>query len=109
MKLLIRTLLIVLIVSNSIQAQRFPGKDWDFVDEIDETKWNIDKGESFYRFLIDSTFITGMVIVHEGEVIFDYGDIKEVSYIASCRKSVLAMLYGQYVLDGTVDLEKTVN
>ena len=32
----------------------------------------------------------------------------ENSYIASCRKSVLSMLYGQYVEDGTIDLNKTV-
>jgi CubicO group peptidase (beta-lactamase class C family) len=48
-----------------------------------------------------------MVIVG-GRVLFEYGDVEEVSYLASVRKSILAMLYGHYVADGTIDLEKTL-
>lgn len=51
---------------------------------------------------------TAMIAVVGGEVIFQYGDLKHVSYIASCRKSVLAMLYGNYVASGKIQLTKTV-
>lgn len=43
-----------------------------------------------------------------GEVIYARGDLTEVSYVASVRKSVLAMMYGRYVLDGTIDLNSTL-
>lgn len=48
-----------------------------------------------------------LVSVH-GKVIFEYGDLHLVSVVASVRKSILAMLYGKYVFDGTIDLNKTV-
>jgi CubicO group peptidase (beta-lactamase class C family) len=51
---------------------------------------------------------TAMMVVYRGRVIFEYGDIARVSKVASVRKSVLAMLYGNYVADGRADLHKTV-
>jgi CubicO group peptidase (beta-lactamase class C family) len=51
---------------------------------------------------------TGLMIIVGGECIFQFGNIERVSYIASCRKSVLAMLYGKYVKNGTIDLNKTL-
>jgi len=47
------------------------------------------------------------VSVH-GKVIFEYGDLQRVSSVASVRKSILAVLYGKHVFDGTIDLSKTV-
>jgi CubicO group peptidase (beta-lactamase class C family) len=49
-----------------------------------------------------------MVVLYDGKVFYEYGDIQEVSYIASCRKSVLSMLYGKYVDDGTIDLKQDI-
>jgi CubicO group peptidase (beta-lactamase class C family) len=37
-----------------------------------------------------------------------YGDVQTLSYLASVRKSVLAMLYGNYVASGKVRLDKTL-
>ena len=51
---------------------------------------------------------TGLMVVSGGQEIFAYGDVKEVSYIASCRKSVMAMMYGKYVRNGTIKLSETV-
>ena len=38
----------------------------------------------------------------------EYGDVKAVSYLASVRKSVLAMLFGNYVASGRIRLDKTL-
>jgi len=46
--------------------------------------------------------------VDRGRVVFTYGDLEELSYLASCRKSILAMLYGYWVENGTIDLERTL-
>ena len=43
-----------------------------------------------------------------GREIFEYGDVTRTSKIASVRKSVLAMLYGNYVVSGRVDLGRNV-
>ena len=66
------------------------------------------KLKEYRKYITDSTKITGLVIVQNGQIIFNYGDIEENSYIASCRKSVLSMIYGKYVLNGEIDLTKTV-
>ena len=51
---------------------------------------------------------TGLMIVVGGKEMYAFGDVKEVSYVASCRKSILSMMYGKYVRDGTSDLDATV-
>jgi CubicO group peptidase (beta-lactamase class C family) len=51
---------------------------------------------------------TAMLVTVHGNVIFEYGDLSLVSKVASVRKSVLAMLYGNYVVSGKIDTSKTV-
>ena len=60
------------------------------------------------EFIRKNAGTTGLMVVVGGRVLFEYGDVKEVSYIASCRKSVLAMLYGIADGRGRIDLKKTV-
>jgi len=49
-----------------------------------------------------------MRVTVAGKLLYSHGPQDETSYIASVRKSVLAMLYGPYVADGTIDLEATL-
>ena len=51
---------------------------------------------------------TGMVVIVGGRVLWEYGDLKRVSYLASVRKSILAMLYGNYVQSGRIKLDRTM-
>jgi CubicO group peptidase (beta-lactamase class C family) len=51
---------------------------------------------------------TGLMVVVGGRVLYQWGNVQEVSYLASARKSILAMLYGNYVADGTIRLERTL-
>lgn len=97
-----------LLVSCTTEAQIFPGKTWTTNQKPTNSDWPDADRTAFTRYLIDSTNITGLVIVHKGEIVLEYGDIKENSYIASCRKSVLAMLYGKYVENGTLQLDKSL-
>lgn len=66
------------------------------------------KLESLTTFLKESTNSTSLVVLKDGKVAYSYGDVSEVSYLASCRKSVLAMLYGKYVENGTIVLNETI-
>jgi CubicO group peptidase (beta-lactamase class C family) len=59
-------------------------------------------------FLEESSATTSMVVLESGKIVYEYGDISEISYIASCRKSVLAILYGKYVEDSTINLEEAI-
>ncbi len=104
----IALLLLGLLYTGFVSAQVFPDKNWEY-DEKREG-WNIqtDKGREFFYFVRDSSVVTGMMIIQNGKIIAEYGDTQENSYIASCRKSILAMLYGKYVEDGTINLDKTI-
>ena len=51
---------------------------------------------------------TSMMVVVSGKVVYSYGDIGQISYLASARKSILSMLYGKYVANGTINLDRTL-
>jgi CubicO group peptidase (beta-lactamase class C family) len=51
---------------------------------------------------------TAMVAVVGGKIAYEYGDLTRVSYLASVRKSILAMLYGNYVERGVIRLDRTL-
>jgi CubicO group peptidase (beta-lactamase class C family) len=48
------------------------------------------------------------MVVAGGKIAFKYGDVTQVSYLASARKSILSMLFGNYVESGAIDLERTI-
>jgi CubicO group peptidase (beta-lactamase class C family) len=51
---------------------------------------------------------TSFMVVAGGKVAYSYGDNAQVCYLASARKSILSMLYGKYVLNGTINLDRTM-
>jgi len=63
--------------------------------------------EALQRYVVAKSTHSMRVTV-DGALLFSYGPQDETSYIASVRKSVLAMLYGPFVADGTIDLDATL-
>jgi CubicO group peptidase (beta-lactamase class C family) len=51
---------------------------------------------------------TGMLVVVGGRVLWEYGDLQAISYLASVRKSILAMMFGRYVESGAIKLDATM-
>lgn len=51
---------------------------------------------------------TSFMVVKGGKVVYTYGEVSQVSYLASSRKSVMSMLYGKYVASGVIDLNRTL-
>lgn len=86
----------------------YPDSSWQLVTNIAKNGWNNDSLNKLKSFIIDSTNSTGVVVIQSGKILFEYGDTKETSYIASCRKSILSMLYGPFVADGTIDLAASI-
>lgn len=77
-------------------------------NSLEGTGFTQNKLDSLSAFLKNNLETTAMMILVDGEVLFEYGDVDEVSYIASCRKSVLSILYGKYVENGTIKLDETI-
>jgi len=103
------TLLVFIFSFQSIFSQTFPDEDWERNPYVEFSGWDTAKLNALRAYVVDSTATTGMMLIHDGKVILEYGNLTENSYIASCRKSILAMLYGKYVEDGTIDLDMSLN
>ncbi|MDR3713162.1 MAG: serine hydrolase [Puia sp.] len=109
-KTLIRLGIFLLLLSPSLllRAQEYPDYNWQYAQNPGGAGWDKGQLEKLRKFLIDSTSITGFLIIHREKIVFEYGDIRENSYIASCRKSVLSMIYGEHVKSGEIDLNKSL-
>lgn len=112
-----RLLLLIVLLSQLACAQTaktvqnsvtYPEQDWESVTNVNEYGWDEKKLEALRKFIIDSAQTTGIVVIQHGRVIFNNGNIEELSYLASCRKSVLSMLYGPFVKNGTINLDETI-
>ena len=51
---------------------------------------------------------TSMTVVVGGRVLWDYGDQQFISYLASVRKSILAMMFGKPIASGAIKLDRTL-
>jgi CubicO group peptidase (beta-lactamase class C family) len=88
----------------------FPGTTWEYVakESLQPYGWSQEALDKTSKFIRDESNTTGLVVVDRGRVVYRFGDIEELSYVASVRKSILAMLYGYWVENGTIKLETTL-
>lgn len=84
----------------------FPGVEWVKV-KPESAGYSSEKLEVL-RAWLKTQKTTAMHLSVNGREIFEYGDVRRSSKIASVRKSILAMLYGNYVVSGKIDLNKNV-
>ena len=83
-----------------------PGAHWE--------RWAKPQDAGFKNDLqqvIDTLFnktTTSFMVVRGGKIALSYGNLEQVSYLASARKSVMSMLYGKYVANGTIKLNTTM-
>ncbi|MDR0871235.1 MAG: beta-lactamase family protein, partial [Planctomycetaceae bacterium] len=109
-RILLLLLAFTSITVGSIAADEtkiYPSSDWT---KVAPEKYGYDAGklEQARKYIVNDMKTMGLMVVVGGESIFEYGSLTRISYIASCRKSVLAMLYGKYVENGTIDLSRTM-
>jgi CubicO group peptidase (beta-lactamase class C family) len=86
----------------------YPDSAWQMIQDPGAEGWNTLKLRLLKQFIIDSTNATGVVIIQHGEELFHYGNIRELSYVAGCRQSILSMLYGPFVKAGKINLNTTI-
>src|SRR5215471_8683581 len=79
----------------------FPGADWERVARPEAIGYSSAKLEAL-RGWLKTQQTKAMVVAVGGRILFDYGDPKYVSVVASVRKSILAMMYGKYVASGAI-------
>ncbi len=94
-------------VPAAARAPAYPGVEWERIASPESAGWPRAVLDSV-RTRLSLLPTTGFMAVAGGRVLMEYGDVTAVSYLASVRKSVLSMLFGNYVANGTVRLDKTL-
>lgn len=85
----------------------YPAGAWQHIDDPATVGWSRAGLDRVTAHLLTLP-TTGFMAVVGGRVLLEYGDVQAVSYLASVRKSVLSMLFGGYVADGTIRLDRTL-
>jgi CubicO group peptidase (beta-lactamase class C family) len=85
----------------------FPGAEWDRIADPEAAGYSSQRLERA-RVIAQDLETTGLMVIVNGRVLLEHGDTARVSYLASVRKSVLAMLFGNYVAGGKVRLDKSL-
>lgn len=85
----------------------FPGATWDTLANPEALGWSRAALDTVHAVLRTKPS-TGFMAVVGGRVLMSYGDLDTLTYLASVRKSVLSMLYGNYVASGKVRLDRTL-
>jgi len=82
-----------------------PEKQWQPIERAESVGFSSKRLQALQTWM-ESLDTTAMMVVVGGRTLFSYGDVADVSYLASGRKSILALLYGKYVDSGTIRLEQ---
>ncbi len=103
-------LLLATPFATSGQEMVFPESGWQRASpaQLAARGWDAEASRRVAEFVRDSTKITGLFVADAGRQVLALGDVADLSYVASVRKSVLAILYGPFVEDGTIDLDATL-
>ena len=101
-------LLLIIFQSCKTYEASMSGTPWDQYNNPEEVGYNTEAFTELTNYIDNNARTTGMVVVHDGKLLYQYGDVEKISYIASCRKSVLSMLYGNHVQNNTIDLEESI-
>ncbi len=94
-------------VSDKQKKHVYPGETWEPILKAESVGYSSEKFKPLTDYL-KTIKTTGLMVIVGGKVLFKYGDVKELSYLASVRKSILAMLYGKYVANGKINLDKSL-
>jgi CubicO group peptidase (beta-lactamase class C family) len=88
-------------------AHVYPGASWERITVPEAAGWS-SAGLDSVRAKLATLPSTGFMAVVGGRVLMEHGDVDTVTYLASVRKSILSMLFGNYVANGTIRLHRTL-
>jgi len=100
-------LIIIILLLNNYTYSQNPKENWEKYTQIEQAGFSKEKlaiAKTYYDSLNSSAFL----IIQNGKVVADWGDINRRFILHSTRKGILNSLYGIYSENGTIDLNKTI-
>ncbi|MEW7280197.1 serine hydrolase [Aquimarina sp. 2201CG1-2-11] len=101
-------LLVVMLQACGPHKPQFMGTPFEKHTDLKETGFTQKKLDSMRSYISKNLTTEGMIILKNGKLLFEYGNVEDLGYLASVRKSILSMLYGKYVENGTIILDETI-
>ncbi len=105
--LLLPILACLLLFSPALCGERFPGASWERIDAPEKLGWSPEKLMEAREYSA-SIGSAAVMIVEDGLVIDQWGETARKFNLHSIRKSILSALYGIYVHEGLIRLDKTL-
>jgi len=102
-----RILVIAAVVPAAAESIYQSQEDWEVTESPESLGLDAKQLDELTAEL-EASVATSMLATVGDDLLFHYGDSDQVSYVASVRKSILAMLYGPFVTDGTIDLDTSL-
>lgn len=96
----------LLLFQDAAAQQWLPAADWDRLLPA-KSGWS-EAGLTQAKEQADRMHATGVMIVHHGAVVGEWGDTHKRTELASVRKSFLSALIGIAVADGRISLDRTL-
>jgi len=88
--------------------QANPGKSWEKIADVSRYGFDRAKLEKAEKFAADNLATAAVVVVVDGKILFEWGEVETKYLLHSCRKSFMSALYGKYVENGVIDLDRTM-
>ncbi|PTX61446.1 CubicO group peptidase (beta-lactamase class C family) [Kordia periserrulae] len=89
--------------SASFEGEAFP-KNTSLTNSI----FTKEKIQEISNYLKEEAETTSMLVLENGKVVFEYGDVSEISNVSTVRKGIVSLLYGKYVENGLIELNQTL-
>lgn len=86
---------------------RFPGKTWDKIENPEKLGYSAEKLAQA-RAYSESIATAAVVIVVDGIILDEWGSVQTKYLSHSMRKSFMSALYGIYVRQGIIDLDRSM-
>ncbi len=100
-------LIAVFMAASANDVEHFPGEAWDKAAEPEDMGFNSMK-LALAREYSETIATAAVVIVSEGMIVDEWGKVDTKYMTHSIRKSFLSALYGNYVADGTIPMEASM-
>ena len=88
--------------------EKYPGRTWEIAGQPEAFGYS---SQQLYRAkqYADGINTAAVIIVVDGVIIYEWGSVHTKMMTHSMRKSFLSALFGNYVHQGTIQLDKTIN
>ncbi len=89
------------------QPEVFPGETWARAAAPEELGFDSEK-LARARAFTDSINTAAVMIISGGMIVDEWGAVEEKYHVHSIRKSLISAMYGKYIQNGVIDLDKSL-